>query len=421
MKPVLIVENVSKKYSRNIYAHRNYGISDLFAEVFGRKRNTDLRPDEFWAVKDVSFTLYSGESLALVGRNGSGKSTLLKMLNGLIKPDTGKIIVEGKVQALINLGAGFDKSLSGKENIFNAAALMGLSYSETKERYGEIVDFADLGEFIDSPVGTYSSGMYARLGFSVAIHLNPQIILIDEILAVGDHAFQNKCFVKMHQLKQEGVTMLLVSHSLAKVTQFCDYGMWIDNGKTIKYGNSKEVVKEYISFMEKLSVEKTVKKNSQKAKIAVVNDKKSKTELYGAIYDDFDKIDNLKVDLLSGDEYKEAFKVNEEFTVHYQFDLKVPVENLNVSLNIYSEDGLLITTISTLNGDLVKHVHEGKVDCKVTIDDLTLNPGKYVLVMPIHEGHSYLYRNVVKEFTVISNGSLTWGMLNFKCRYEVNT
>ncbi len=218
---------MSKKYSRNRDAHLSYGITDLFREVFGRKGSTDLRRDEFLAVNDLSFFLNAGDSLAVVGRNGSGKTTLLKMMNGLTKLDTGTIIMEGRVQALISLGAGFNSALSGRDNIYNSASLMGLTSAETRAIFHEIVAFSELEEFIDSPVGTYSSGMTARLGFSVAVHLDPDILLIDEILAVGDYAFQNKCFIKIHELKQKGVTIVLVTHSHTHAIQLCEKAIWL--------------------------------------------------------------------------------------------------------------------------------------------------------------------------------------------------
>ncbi len=246
MKPVVVVENVSKKYSRRADVHRQYGIKALINELLGRSQDTYLRQDEFLAVDDISLALYPGDSLALIGRNGCGKTTTLKMLNGTLKPDAGKIIIDGRVQALIALGAGFNPRLSGQENIFNAAAVLGLSNKETKAIIDEVVDFAELDDFIDSPVQTFSSGMHARLGFAVAVHLKPDILLIDEILSVGDYAFQNKCFAKMQQLKHEGVTILLVSHSHAQIIQLCEHALWLHKGQTLKTGSSKAVVKAYL-------------------------------------------------------------------------------------------------------------------------------------------------------------------------------
>ncbi len=230
MKPILVVENVSKKFSMKSNTHLNYGVRDLINEIIGRNRNTQLRQDEFIAVNDLSFALYPGDSFALIGRNGCGKTTTLNMLNGTLKPDAGKIIVDGRIQALIALGAGFNPKLSGRENILNAAAVLGLNAKETRAIIDEVVDFAELDDFIDSPVQTYSSGMYARLGFSVAVHLRPEILLIDEILSVGDYAFQNKCFGKMQELKKSGVTIVLVSHAHTRVIQLCEQAIFMHQG-----------------------------------------------------------------------------------------------------------------------------------------------------------------------------------------------
>jgi len=423
MKPVVVVENVAKKFSRNANVHLSYGIWDLVGEILGRSKNTRLRQDEFLAVKDLSFTLYPGDSFALIGRNGCGKTTTLKMLNGTLKPDAGKIITDGRVQALIALGAGFDPKLSGRENIYNAAAVLGLNNRETRAIIDEVIDFAELDDFIDSPVQTYSSGMKARLGFSVAVCLKPEILLIDEILSVGDYAFQNKCFARMQQLKKEGVTIILVSHAHTRVVQMCEQAAWLHHGKTVKTGPSKEIVEAYLTFLDEQEVKKMQKANSplEEKKRPASQEKRPTSTIYGAfIYDSLDHIDALEVSLLVQGRKVDAFKIHDELVVEYSFNLKQAVKNLNVNLVFYrKDDGLHYGKISTLNGDVIKHIHTGRVSCRVTIPDFNLNPGSYVLLMAIFEGHSFLYRNVVKEFVVKGNGNLTWGLMGFKCRYEV--
>ncbi len=420
MKPVIVAENVSKKFSRKAHLHSNYGIRDLWNEMVGRKSDKNLRQDEFYAVKELSLTLYPGDTFALIGRNGCGKTTTLNMLNGTLKPDGGKIIVDGRIQALIALGAGFDPKLSGKENIINSAAVLGLGSKETKRIIDQVVDFAELEDFIDSPIQTYSSGMKARLGFSVSVNLRPEIMLIDEILAVGDYAFQNKCFAKMQELKKLGVTIVLVSHAHTRVIQLCEHALWLHNGKTIKAGDSKKVVKHYLTFLEnqeKTKLEKNDKSWVTKQQVAKQN--KSPSRLYGPVYDNFDCIDNLCVSLMVDGQEVDVLKVHDELTIRYSFDLKIPVKDLNVSLNFCrEEDGLLFNTTSTLNGYMIKHIHSGHVRCKLIIPDFNLNPGKYVLVMPIHEGHSYLYRNVVKEFLVAGTDRMTWGIIDFNYEYQ---
>lgn len=422
MKPIILVQNIVKKYSKNTTSHLDYGMKDFLRELRGLGQSVELRSDEFYAVNNVGFELCKGDSIALVGRNGCGKTTLLKIIAGLIKPTDGRVILDGKVQALIALGAGFDKKLSGRENIYNSASLMGLSQKETEAIINDIIEFAEIDDFIDSPVGTYSSGMYSRLGFSVAIHLKPDILLIDEILAVGDYAFQNKCFIKMHQLKKQGVSIVLVSHNHTQVMQLCDFAIWLDKGNVIAHGPSKDVVQKYLDFMDQLQIKKREKLNQLKQDNAEKTQEKDiASKLYGAIYDEFDKINNLSFKILNENEEEiNFFKTLDTIWIEYSFDLKVQAEDLNVSINIYRKDGLLITTLSTLNGDLVRHIQHGRVHCKIKIDAIGLNPGEYVIVMPVHEGHGYLYRNIVKEIFVTKHSEMMhWGLCTFNYTYEV--
>ena len=420
MNPAIVVEQLSKKYSKMANAHLAYGVSDLWAEVFGRTRTLKLRPDEFLAVDDVSFFIEPGTSFALVGRNGSGKTTVLKLLTGLIKPDAGKVLVEGRVQALIALGAGFNPSLSGRENVYNAAALLGLGRKQTTNILDEIVDFAEIEEFIDSPVQTYSSGMHARLGFAVAVHLKPDILLIDEILSVGDFAFQNKCFARLFQLKMNGVTIVLVSHSHTRVTQLCDQALWMHKGKSMQLGPAKDVVKAYLAYLDAQEAKNIEVLNRLKKENAEQVKQKPRETLYGPIYDGEGQVSDVELTLLVGTQPVDAVRVHDELLIRYSFRLLRPVRDLNITLNFYREDGLHLTTISTLNGDLVKNLRSDLVNCEVVINDFNFNPGKYIVVMPIHEGHSYLYRDIVKKFVVTGSDALTWGIADLKYEYRVD-
>lgn len=425
MKPCIICQQVSKKYSRNANRHLNYGIKDLFNEIFGRQSDLTLREDEFLAVDNISFHLEQGESMGIIGRNGSGKTTLLKMLNGLIKPDRGTIVIDGRVQALINLGAGFNASLSGRDNIYNSASLMGMRHKEIRSIVGEVIEFSELEEFIDSPVETYSSGMKARLGFAVAINLQPDILLIDEILAVGDFAFQNKCFIRMHELRKQGVSIVLVSHSHTHVIQICERAIWLDHGKVEKKGPAKETVQAYLDFLderEKERIEHLKKlKTDNASQIEQAIKKKPKEGLYGPIYAETDRLDEVSVQFYVEGERCNAIKVHDQVDIEYSFRLKQYVTDLNVTLAIFRKEGLKMSAISTLNGDLLKDVHEGEVRCRVRIPDFNLNPGQYVLVMPVHEGKSYLYRDIVKEFVVLGDGTLNWEYVDLRCEYFVDS
>ncbi|HEX7027313.1 MAG TPA: ABC transporter ATP-binding protein [Gammaproteobacteria bacterium] len=225
------VENVSKKFCRNLKRSLWYGLQDFRSELFSRPHGGDgeLRKDEFWAVKDVSFELKRGECLGVIGRNGAGKTTLLRMLNGLIKPDQGCIEMRGRVGALIALGAGFNPILSGRENIYVSASVLGLTRQEIDDKFEEIVEFAELAEFIDMPVQNYSSGMQVRLGFSVATALEPDILILDEILAVGDTAFKMKAYARIGRILQNAA-VVFVTHSMTQLYRICDVVGVMDKG-----------------------------------------------------------------------------------------------------------------------------------------------------------------------------------------------
>ncbi len=215
-EPLVVVEGASKKFCKDLRTSLRYGMSDLTGEVLGRPRSAALRPKEFWAVQEASFTLRRGECLGLIGRNGAGKTTLLRMLNGLIKPDRGSIEMRGRVGALIALGAGFNPVLTGRENIYVNGAILGLSKAEITARLDEIIAFSELGEFIDSPVQTYSSGMSVRLGFAVATAMDPDILILDEVLAVGDASFRHKCYHRINAIMRN-CAVIFVSHSMSQI------------------------------------------------------------------------------------------------------------------------------------------------------------------------------------------------------------
>src|SRR5207248_5609260 len=206
--------------------------------------------DTFPALKGVSFAVPQGSTFGVIGRNGSGKSTALKLVAGITKPTTGAVRVRGRISALIELGAGFHPEISGRENVFINGIMLGLTKREIQERFDEIVDFAELREFIDAPVKTYSSGMYMRLGFAVAIHVNPDVLLVDEVLAVGDEGFTHKCLDKFSEFRRRGKTILLVTHALNLVERFCDEAIWLDAGIARAQGDPKRVVGAYLTKVE---------------------------------------------------------------------------------------------------------------------------------------------------------------------------
>src|SRR5216110_2249599 len=245
----ITVVNASKVYRR--YSRRHQ-FSTLKSALLSRSLTRDLRPDEtFAAVRYVTFTVPRGQTLGVIGRNGSGKSTLLKLVAGITKPSSGTVRVDGRISALIELGAGFHPEISGRENVFINGIMLGLTKREVTERFDEIVEFAEMKAFIDAPVKTYSSGMYMRLGFAVAIHVDPDVLLVDEVLAVGDEGFTHKCLDKFGEFKRRGKTILLVTHSLGMVERFCDEALWLDAGRIKGAGDPKGIVGAYITDVER--------------------------------------------------------------------------------------------------------------------------------------------------------------------------
>lgn len=248
---LITVEGVSKKFCKNLKRSLIYGALDIGSELLGRERSPELRKDEFWAVQDVSFEVKRGECLGLIGHNGAGKSTLLKMLNGLIAPDRGRITMKGRIGALIELGTGFNPILTGRENVYNNGAVLGFSRQEIDRKFDAILDFADIGEFIDTPVQNYSSGMKVRLGFAVAAQMEPDVLIIDEVLAVGDISFVLKCFKRMDYLLQH-TAIILVSHSMPQVSRMCTSLIHMQKGCILYQGdNVSEGITHYYKGLDK--------------------------------------------------------------------------------------------------------------------------------------------------------------------------
>ncbi len=256
MAPVISVENLSKRY---IIGHQRQGytnLRDVLAE--GAKRFThklthpfaapqdDPTHEEFWALKDVSFDIQQGDRVGIIGRNGAGKSTLLKILSRITEPTSGKVSIRGRVASLLEVGTGFHPELTGRENIYLNGAILGMSRAEISMKFDEIVAFAEVEKFLDTPVKRYSSGMYVRLAFAVAAHLEPEILIVDEVLAVGDAQFQKKCMGKMEDVGREGRTVLFVSHNMVALKSLCEKAIWLNAGNMIENGKTEEVVSNYL-------------------------------------------------------------------------------------------------------------------------------------------------------------------------------
>ena len=362
------VEGLSKKFCRNLKRSLWYGLRDLTAELFLRRGDrTELRKDEFWALKDISFELRRGEMLGVIGHNGAGKSTLLRLFNGLIKPDCGAIRVWGDVGALIALGMGFNPILTGRENIYINGAILGFSKRQMDEQMEDIIDFAELRDFIDAPVLSYSSGMKVRLGFSVAASMKPDLLLIDEVLSVGDSSFRERCYRRLNEYRQSGGTIILVSHNTAAVEHICDRVILLDHGKMIESGDPTEVVEHYETMMMELSRQ--------------ANHRMWDKESLGAV--DGVKIGDIEYCDLQGN-VREQFAVGEPFEIrlHYEF-----VEEMGeAGMLLLVRKGADTTFISSMNmcwdglclRDLPRH---GVIGCRV--ESHSFSPGAYSLVVAV--------------------------------------
>jgi lipopolysaccharide transport system ATP-binding protein len=243
METQIEIKNLSKKFK--LFQGKHYSLKERVL-YWGKQKSQD-----FWVLKDINLSFPRGTTVGLVGRNGSGKSTLLKLISKILYPTHGEVTVNGTMSTLLELGAGFHPDFTGRENIYLNGSILGFSKKEINEKMESIIKFSELEEFIDSPVRNYSSGMYMRLGFSVAIHVDPDILLIDEILAVGDYAFQEKCMEQIMRLKNEGKTIVFVSHSGEQVVRLCDQAVWLEQGKIKMMGDASTVIKHYEGVEEK--------------------------------------------------------------------------------------------------------------------------------------------------------------------------
>ena len=342
---LLRVEGVSKKFCRDLKRSLWYGLQDTAADLVGRSTSNGLRPDEFWAVDAVSLELARGECLGLVGRNGAGKTTLLKMLNGLIKPDRGRIELKGRVGALISLGAGFNPILTGRENIYVNGSVLGLTTKEIDAKLAEIVDFAEVADFLDTPVQSYSTGMQVRLGFAVATAIAPDILLLDEVLAVGDVAFRAKCYERLARIRDRAA-FILVSHDIDQVARVCSKVLVLDLGRQRHLGE----VAEGISIYQQLS---------RQSKPSVAHEQIA-TETATSILTCDDTVGNGGLLNLS-----------------LSIRLIRPVPTADVRVILWDEDGVPALDAYTRTQGWSLSLEEGTSIVKLAIGPLTLKRGRY--------------------------------------------
>ena len=360
------VENLSKKFCRDLKRSLWYGLKDMTGEVLGRSKKDTLRKDEFWAVKDVNFELRRGECLGLIGHNGAGKSTLLKMLNGLIKPDQGRIEMNGRVGALIELGAGFNPVLTGRENVYINGQILGFTKKEIDEKYEAIVEFAELQDFMESPVQSYSSGMKVRLGFAIAAQIEPDILIIDEVLAVGDVGFRGKCLNKISEVMKSAV-VILVSHSMPQINRYCNRAILMDGGLLAVDGNPNDAIKRYFDHFSPESGNAFVNPGNELLK-AYCNGKK------------LDREKTVEVEFNS--------KVNLSFKVKIGPEILYP----RCKINILNRDLMVVATLLSPEYSLVNDNYEFQFG--VQFGPLILTPGDYKMSINISDNdlkHICLY------------------------------
>lgn len=360
------VDHVSKKYCKSLKNSMLYGVNDIARNSLGFSSHSErLREDEFWAVNDVSFELKKGETLGIIGPNGSGKTTLLKMLNGIFWPDKGKITIKGKVGALIEVGAGFHPLLTGRENIYVNGAILGMSKKEIDEKFDDIVAFADIGDFLDSPVKNYSSGMYVRLGFSVAIHCEPDILLVDEILAVGDRNFQIKCYQKMNEVKKRGTTIILVAHNEYTIREQTEICLYLDKGILKFLGPSEDGITIYIKDMLKK------RENIHPGEL-----KKNHN---------FIKAEILSVKFLD-EKFSEitSIETGRELNLLFECNIKEELNNPIFGINFYGgggalgDSGWMYCINSYYENILYNKMQIGKINVKINIPNFHLPTDNYV-------------------------------------------
>ncbi len=386
--PAIQFCKVSKRFKLNASRPRS------FLEMVTR-RNLGLNSDEFWALRDVSFEIEPGETVGLIGPNGSGKSTLLKLISRIINPSSGKVTARGRIASLLELGAGFHPDLSGRENIFLNASILGISRPVIKRQIEGIIDFAQIGPFIDTPVRNYSSGMTMRLGFAITTMLDPEILLIDEILAVGDHSFQHKCLERLDTLRARGVTTVFVSHSLEQVQRLCPRAIWMSNGQMCADGEAESVIGMY------LDAEDTSETRRYLPRVNLGSEGVNRWGTYQA--------EITTVDLLDGqDQPQQLFMTGNLFQLRIHYRTQSPVVKPAFGLAIYRSDGLqLIGPNTILEGFKIEAIDGcGYVD--YVVEHLPLASGRYELTVSIHShdfATTYDHHHRLYPFKVVDQRS----------------
>ncbi|HYX24455.1 MAG TPA: ABC transporter ATP-binding protein [Thermoanaerobaculia bacterium] len=391
--PAITVEGVTKLYRRTLPGDR---LRTLKSALVGRSLTRGLRPDEaISALEGVDFTVGRGEAFGLIGGNGSGKSTLLKLVAGMLKPTTGRITVAGRVAALIELGAGFHPEISGRENVFINGAVLGLTRRQIEARYADIVEFSGLGDFMEEPVKNYSSGMYVRLGFAVAVHTDPDVLLVDEVLAVGDEAFAHRCLRRIEEFLASGRTLLLVSHGLDLVEGVCDRVLWLENGHQRLVGEPRRVIDAYRQEVAEKEGEEHKAAKEQRQEETTTGEA---SELrWGSR-----EAEITSFRLLAGGEERYHVESGEPVVFEIRARAARPLDDFVFGVAVATPRGTEVWGTNTDLEGYVPGAFEGAATVRLTCPALRLGPGDYVVDVAVHskDGAPYDYQRRALAFTV---------------------
>lgn len=389
------VEGLYKKFTRSLRRSMAYGTVDTMRSMLGISYNAaKLRNGEFWALQDINFELKRGETLGLIGQNGCGKSTLLRLLNGIFPPDAGRITINGRIGALIAVGAGFHPQMSGRENIYLNGTILGMTRQEIKRKFDEIIDFAEIGDFLDAPVATYSSGMTVRLGFAIAIHCEPDILLVDEILAVGDKNFQIKCYQQIHKLKNKGVSIILVAHNEYTIIENTKKTIYLKNGTIKMYGDTVETVNLYINTL-------LIEKNNKNLPLKN-NTKAQKAEILSLEFD--------KTQICFGNELTAKIKLN------VNEEIICPI----IGLNFYSDYQIFACINNQYSGPQIDKFN-GNKEIIINIRNLNMPAGNYRCSVTISEENNQNlidWKENIENITIIKDG-LYRGDIKLNASWEI--
>lgn len=401
------VRGVSKKFSRSLRRSFVYGALDIRDAVLRRAPSTKLRPSEFWAVRNVSFDLEPGKSIGIVGLNGSGKTTLLRMISGILKPTAGEISIQGRIAPMLALGAGFKPVLSGRENIFLNMSILGVPHQTIIRRLDSVIDFAEIWDAIDAPLGTYSSGMLARLGFSCAIHTDPSILVVDEVLSVGDSRFRIKCRNHLNQLRKQGTSMLLVSHSSVLVETLSDECVYLRGGEVAAQGAPAEVLKQYEADGLKIALES----NQRTTAKLVARGESQLTE--------HPRIKHVGLDI-DGSEDAGFWVSGKPGRLSVLLESPSVSDELSINLMIFDlthQHGETVQFIMSAKDIGWLRVAEGDSSLIINLDAVGLRPGTYRIKVSLSQGKMHDILDVVDNLKlVVRDAGLTSNALYYQPR-----